>query len=281
MEYTLKQTTNKKSAKNKLFLVFLFIPLAFILFQYIYPKIFQENTESTEEQIDTSTEEIIPEPPKEEPIEVKEIFQDIDGQLSYIAIDTRYETKTNLPIVIYSHGSTYSVTSNPDNQLLKDLKLYGDAFVKKGYIFAASNQHGDNWGNSYAIEDTRKLIEYIQRNFTSSKEIYLVGFSMGGLPTLNFAAKYPQNIVKIALLAPTSYATSWNSERVSAIRNIPIKIWHGNKDVNVPYSMTTSLIARLKAYDKEVVLETIDGVGHWDVDTERIDDILTYFQTPR
>ncbi len=279
MEYTLKQTTNKKSAKNKLFLVFLFIPLAFILLQYIYPKIFQENTESTDERIDTSMEEIIPEPPKEEPIEVKEIFQDIDGQLSYIAIDTRYETKTNLPIVIYSHGSTYSVTSNPDNQLLKDLKLYGDAFVKKGYIFAASNQHGDNWGNSYAIEDTRKLIEYIQSNFTSSKEIYLVGFSMGGLPTLNFAAKYPQNIVKIALLAPTSYATSWNSERVNAIRNIPIKIWHGNKDVNVPYSMTTSLIARLKAYDKEVVLETIDGVGHWDVDTERIDDVLTYFQT--
>ena len=104
---------------------------------------------------------------------------------------------------------------------------------------------------------------------------------MGGLPTLNFAAKYPQNIVKIALLAPTSYATSWNSERVSAIKNIPIKIWHGNKDVNVPYSMTTSLIARLKAYDKEVVLETIDGVGHWDVDTERIDDNQTYFQTPR
>lgn len=279
MEYTLRQTTNRKSHKSKLFLAFVFIAVAFILLQYLYPKIFQKNTESTDEQIDTSTEEIIPEPPKEEPIEVKEIFQDIDGQLSYIAIDTRYETKTNLPIVIYSHGSTYSVTSNPDNQLLKDLKLYGDAFVKKGYIFAASNQHGDNWGNSYAIEDTRKLIEYIQSNFTSSKEIYLVGFSMGGLPTLNFAAKYPQNIVKIALLAPTSYATSWNSERVSAIRNIPIKIWHGNKDVNVPYSMTTSLIARLKAYDKEVVLETIDGVGHWDVDTERIDDILTYFQT--
>jgi predicted esterase len=276
MEYTVKQTINKKSSKSTIFFVLLFLLLIFFFIQYIYPKIFRKETEpKNETNIEETTAEVL----EEEPIEVKELFQDIDGQLSYIAIDTEYGTKTDLPIVIYSHGSTYSVTSNPDNQLLKDLKLYGDAFVKKGYIFAASNQHGDNWGNNLAIEDTRKLIEYLQSNFTSSKNIFLIGFSMGGLPTLNFAAKYPENIVKIALLAPTSYATSWNMERVDAIRNIPIKIWHGNKDVNVPYSMTTSLIARLKAYDKEVVLETIDGAGHWDVDTERIEDILTYFQT--
>ena len=276
MEYTVKQTTNKKSSKSTIFFVLLFLLLIFFFIQYIYPKIFRKETEpKNETNIEETTAEVL----EEEPIEVKELFQDIDGQLSYIAIDTEYGTKTDLPIAIYSHGSTYSVTSNPDNQLLKDLKLYGDAFVKKGYIFAASNQHGNNWGNNFAIEDTRKLIEYLQSNFTSSKNIFLIGFSMGGLPTLNFAAKYPENIVKIALLAPTSYATSWNMERVDAIRDIPIKIWHGNKDVNVPYSMTTSLIARLKAYNKEVELETIDGAGHWDVDTERIEDILTYFQT--
>jgi len=180
MEYTVKQTTNKKSSKSTIFFVLLFLLLIFFFIQYIYPKIFRKETEPKNE---TNIEETTPEVLEEKPIEVKELFQDIDGQLSYIAIDTEYDTKTDLPIVIYSHGSTYSVTSNPDNQLLKDLKLYGDAFVKKGYIFAASNQHGDNWGNNLAIEDTRKLIEYLQSNFTSSKNIFLIGFSMGGLPT--------------------------------------------------------------------------------------------------
>jgi dipeptidyl aminopeptidase/acylaminoacyl peptidase len=228
------------------------------------------------EQKEEVKEEVVVEP--EESIEVHEIFETIDGQLAYIAVDSKFEKKKDFPIVIYSHGSTYSVTQDPNNQLLKDLRVYADTFVKEGYIFAASNQHGDNWGNAAAIKDTRKLVEYIKSNFATSDEIYLIGFSMGGLPTMNFAEKYPQGIVKIALLAPTTYATTWNSTRVENIRNIPIHIWHGNKDVNVPYSLTTSFIARLKAHGKEVTLVTIDGKGHWDVDTELIPEILEYFK---
>lgn len=246
---------------------------------FIYPKISEKKTVETTPQQNTPKENEIANPPKEDPIEVKEVFETIGGQLAFIAIDTKYQEKKNIPIVIYSHGSTYSVTSNPDNQLLKDLRLYADSFVKKGYIFAASNQHGDNWGNDLAIEDTRKLVEYIQTNFTSSKDIFLIGFSMGGLPTLNFAQKYPEGIVKIALLAPTSYATNWSSQKVKSIREIPVKIWHGDMDVNVPYSMTTALIARFKAHEKEVILETVSGMGHWDVDTEKIEDVLVFFNS--
>lgn len=279
MEYTLNEKFEGKALNKRVLLIILLVTLIGILSFFIYPKISEKNTVEPIPEQNTPQKNEIAIPPKEDPIEIEEIFETIGGQLAFIAIDTKYEEKNNLPIVIYSHGSTYSVTSNPDNQLLKDLRLYADAFVKKGYIFAASNQHGDNWGNDLAVEDTRKLIEYIQTNFTSSKEIYLIGFSMGGLPTMNFAEKYPENIVKIALLAPTSYATRWSSQRVENIKEIPIMIWHGDMDVNVPYSMTTALIARLKAYDKEVILETVDGMGHWDVDTEKIEDVLVFFNS--
>jgi len=278
MKYTLKQQEMKKQQSKRLFLIPVFIILLVLLGIFLYKKSIQkeevvevDNEEKIEEQ-----QEIIEEP--EEPIEVHEIFETIDGQLAYIAVDSKFEKKKDFPIVIYSHGSTYSVTQNPDNQLLKDLRIYADTFIKEGYIFAASNQHGDNWGNAAAIEDTRKLVEYIKTNFKTSDEIYLIGFSMGGLPTMNFAEKYPEGIVKIALLAPTTYATTWNSARVENVKSIPIKIWHGNQDVNVPYSLTTSFIARFKAHDKEVTLVTIEGKGHWDVDTELIPEILEYFK---
>lgn len=277
MEYTLNEKFEGKSLNKRVLLMILLVTLIGIFSFFIYPKISEKNTVEPIPEQNTPQKNEIAIPPKEDPIEIEEIFETIGGQLAFIAIDTKYPDKKNLPIVVYSHGSTYSVTSNPDNQLLKDLRLYADAFVKKGYIFAASNQHGDNWGNDLAVEDTRKLIEYIQTNFTSSKEIYLIGFSMGGLPTMNFAEKYPENIVKIALLAPTSYATRWSSQRVENIKEIPIMIWHGDMDVNVPYSMTTALIARLKAYDKEVILETVEGMGHWDVDTEKIGEVLEFF----
>jgi len=277
MKYTLNEKKEEKSLNKRVLLMILLVALIGIFSFFIYPKISEKKTVETTPQQNTPKENEIAIPPKEDPIEVKEIFETIGGQLAFIAIDTKYQEKKNLPIVIYSHGSTYSVTSNPDNQLLKDLRLYADAFVKKGYIFAASNQHGDNWGNDLAIEDTRKLIEYIQTNFTSSNDLFLIGFSMGGLPTLNFAQKYPENIVKIALLAPTSYATNWSSQKVKNVKEIPIKIWHGDMDVNVPYSMTTALIARFKAHEKEVILETVSGMGHWDVDTEKIGEVLEFF----
>lgn len=276
MKYIIKQKEEKNPFYKKILPTIVLLILLGISGYFLYQKFFHkeevpEITEQTEQEI------VVLKP--EEPIEIYEVFESIDGQLAYIAIDSKFSGKSDFPIVIYSHGSTYSVTNNPDNQLLKDLRVYADTFVKNGYIFAASNQHGDNWGNSAAIEDTRKLIEYIKLNFPASDKVYLIGFSMGGLPTMNFAAKYPEGIEKIALLAPTSYATTWNSARVESIKDIPIQIWHGNKDVNVPYSLTTSFIARLKAHDKEVNLITIDGKGHWDVDTELIPDILEYFKT--
>ncbi len=279
MKYTLKQQEMKKQQSKRLFLIPVFILLLVLGGILLYKKSIQK--EDTLETIHNENEaeekeKIVEEP--EEPIEVHEIFETIDGQLAYIAVDSKFEEKKDFPIVIYSHGSTYSVTQNPDNQLLKDLRVYADTFIKEGYIFAASNQHGDNWGNAAAIEDTRKLVEYIKTNFKTSEKVYLIGFSMGGLPTMNFAEKYPEGIVKIALLAPTTYATTWNSARVENIQSIPIKIWHGDKDVNVPYSLTTSFIARLKAHDKEVTLVTIEGKGHWDVDTELIPEILEYFK---
>ena len=279
MEYSLKQKDVRKSSPKRLFLFPIFLILLILIGIFLYKKLTQkEEVVDTinNEQKEEVKEEVVVEP--EEPIEVHEIFETIDGQLAYIAVDSKFEKQKDFPIVIYSHGSTYSVTQDPNNQLLKDLRVYADTFVKEGYIFAASNQHGDNWGNAAAIKDTRKLVEYIKSNFATSDEIYLIGFSMGGLPTMNFAEKYPQGIVKIALLAPTTYATTWNSTRVENIRNIPIHIWHGNKDVNVPYSLTTSFIARLKAHGKEVTLVTIDGKGHWDIDTELIPEILEYFK---
>lgn len=246
-----------------------------ILFKKNEPK--ELSTEATQEVVSISEDEINID--SNDFKNMYQIFETIDGQTAYIAIKETFSGKDSLPIIIYSHGSTYTITEDKSNPLLKDLEMYAKEAVKNGYIFAASNQHGDNWGNNQSIEDTRKLIEYINYNFPSSGDIYLIGFSMGGLPTMNFAAKYPERIKKIALLAPTSYATAWNQARVDIITEIPIQIWHGNKDVNVPYSMSTSLIKRLSSYGKNVDLITVDGKGHFDIDTELITDIFDYFKT--
>lgn len=264
----------KEQKKKRIQESIILLVLLFISGYFIFSKIFIKNT-------DTPEEEKIEESVEEEKVEiaVKSEFKAIDGESAYIAFDENAKENSKFPMVIYSHGSTYTVSDSPSNPLTEDLDYYADMFVKSGYIFAASNQHGDNWGNATAIEDTKKLIDFINSDYKGNGDVYLLGFSMGGLVTMNYAEKYPENVKKIALLAPTSYANTWNSTRVENIKEIPIMIWHGNRDVNVPYSMTTSLIGKLKSFEKEVELITVDGVGHFDVDTEFTDAIVEFYKS--
>ena len=121
------------------------------------------------------------------------------------------------------------------------------------------------------------MVNWIKDNYDTSDEIYMVGFSMGGLPTLNFATTYPENISKIALLAPTTRSNEWNSERVEKIKDMEIQIWHGTADVNVPYSLSTTFVGKLKTLGRDIPLITLDGKTHWDLDTEYMEEVLNFF----
>lgn len=278
MEIFASNRNTKKRPINKGVFTLIILLLIFVVGYFLYENILakeelaDDNEYNSKNIVAEAEEEIVEIIPKSE-------FRVIDGESTYIAYDENAKEDTKFPVVIYSHGSTYTVSEDENNILTKDLDYYADLFVKNGYIFAASNQHGDNWGSNIAIEDTKKLVEFLNSNYNTNDEVYLLGFSMGGLVTMNYAEKYPENVKKIALLAPTSYANTWNSTRVGNIKEIPIKIWHGDRDVNVPYSMSISFINRLKSLGKEVELITVEGVGHFDVDTEFTDAIVEFYKS--
>jgi predicted esterase len=121
------------------------------------------------------------------------------------------------------------------------------------------------------------MIEWIKEGYDTKEKVNMLGFSMGGLPTMNFVSKYPQLINKVALLAPTTNSNEWNTQRVEKIKDIDIKIWHGTSDVNVGYSLSTTFVSKLASFDKDVILVTLDGKTHWDLDTQYMDEILEFF----
>lgn len=257
-----------------LFLILLSVPTYFA-YTILFPRVEIFDTETEEEEEEDQEEEIkvdVYDTPHYE-----EIYQDIQGQIAYIARPKKITEVTTPTIVVYSHGSNTEVTTDTEDAFMKDLQLYGEAFTKNNYIFAASNQHGANWGSSQAIQDTLNMIEYIKENYDTQEKIYMIGYSMGGLPTMNFATTYPEMVSKIALLAPTTYSAEWNTARVEKIADIDIQIWHGTADVNVPYSLSTTFVNRLSSLGREIPLVTVEGIGHWDLDTEYIDELILYF----
>lgn len=83
-------------------------------------------------------------------------------------------------LVIWSHHHSGSELISPANYSYP----YAHTSVNEGWIFAASNMHGDQWGNATAQTDLLNLYNYVNTRWPVSKVI-LMGSSMGGLATAN------------------------------------------------------------------------------------------------
>ncbi len=268
----------KKQNKNTFFLILIILTILTTIYIYNYynkPKPLEEVKEQKPQQEQPKTEE----KPIEEGPQYEEILTTIEGQQAYICVPTNIEENNPPTVIIYSHGSNTTITDNMNEQFMKDMQEYGILFASHNYIFSASNQHGVNWGNSASIQDMLNLKKWIEERYSIQPKINLIGFSMGGLPTLNFATKYPELIGKIALLAPSIKSAEWNNTRAQKLKNVEIKLWHGNKDVNVPYSSSVSFVKKLQGYGITIDFVTVEDKGHFDIDTEYMQDILEFFST--
>ncbi len=157
------------------------------------------------------------------------------------------------------------------------IREYGEFFASQGYLFAASNLHDDNWGLEESMNDIDLLIDWFENNeFHLKNEILLIGFSMGGRTAMHYAFREPSKISKIALLAPTQ-ASKLTQENVDSIKDIPVKIWHGTKDVNIPFYSSQKYSEDFQKYSKEITLVPIEGSTHYDIETTLMKEILEFF----
>jgi dipeptidyl aminopeptidase/acylaminoacyl peptidase len=237
-----------------------------------------DQPEETQQNLNEKTNERIDEEKK--PIEItgyEEELVEIEGQWAYIAVPKPIDPN-NLPtLVIYNHGSNTSVEKDFDPNFKNDLLEYVNTLVLNNYIFAVSNAHGVNQGSIESVKDNYNMYTYIKDRYGIKEKIYMIGFSMGGLPTMNFATEYPELVSKIALLAPTTRTSEWDEKRVSKLENMNIKIWHGTKDVNVGYIYTENFVNKIESLGKKIDFVTLENKTHWDVDTEYVEDILQFF----
>lgn len=282
----------ENSLKDVLINILLVIVLVLLLILpgYLCYKLFiatpaDSNTEPVVEKNDTEQTGVFPEEVQEEEStpalgeHFVEYFPIIQEQQAYVIAPKVVSDREYSILVVYSHGSNTTVSQDMSDPFMQDLKEYGYLFTQYNYIFAASNQHGVNWGNEASLRDTSNLIDWVSQNYNIHPQINMIGFSMGGLPTMNFVTQNSESISKVALLAPTVRASEWSQARADELRDVEVKIWHGTKDVNVPYTNSVGFINRLKAYGKDIELVSLEGKTHFDIDTEYMNDVLVFFES--
>jgi predicted esterase len=202
----------------------------------------------------------------------------IDNQPMYYAYPLEIDEKKPPKLIIYSHGQLQRIVDNSEDEHMLKMKEYGKFFASRDYVFSASNQHGDNWGQRESLDDIKKTIEWFENNdFPTAEKYHMIGFSMGGRTTINYALENSENIGRIALLAPTPKLQLTQND-VNILKPISIKIWHGTEDVNIPFSTSVQYAQSFENYGKEIDVVPIENAGHFDIETTLMHEILGFFE---
>jgi pimeloyl-ACP methyl ester carboxylesterase len=81
---------------------------------------------------------------------------------------------------MYCHG--YTISGNPpinwDDQFPRSFR---EAFLSRGFAFAASDYRAQGWAVKEAVEDTEALRGYFIKKHGPTRETYVVGHSMGAV----------------------------------------------------------------------------------------------------
>jgi len=114
-------------------------------------------------------------------------------------------------------------------------------------------------GCSWSKIDFDALLNEVSANYRLDKNrIYLTGYSMGGYGAWYALSTYPNWFA-----AAIPIAGGGKTETVCNAKNIPIKVFHGDKDDIIPYSESVNLVTALKKCNADVELVTINTKSHW------------------
>eukprot|EP01125_Pyxidicula_operculata_P006327 TRINITY_DN2199_c0_g1_i2.p2 TRINITY_DN2199_c0_g1~~TRINITY_DN2199_c0_g1_i2.p2 ORF type:complete len:136 (+),score=31.48 TRINITY_DN2199_c0_g1_i2:740-1147(+) len=106
--------------------------------------------------------------------------------------------------------------------------------------------------------DVIKLLDkIIQECNIDEDRIYVTGLSMGGYGTWSIAMEYPDKFAAIAPVCGGGDAT-----QVEKIKNVPVWIWHGDKDWIVTVKEAEDMKHALEACGGSVKYSLVSGADH-------------------
>lgn len=166
-----------------------------------------------------------------------------------------YYTYENTPIIIFLHGQ--SLCGRDINRV----RRYGplDAIVRGREIPAlviVPQNPGGAW-NPAKIND---VLEWTKHNYPcDSTRVYVMGMSLGGYGTMDFAGTYPDKVAAAMALCGGS-----TLKDKSGLGRLPFWIIHGTADRAVPVKHSQSVVKELKdsGNDTRLRYDWLAGASH-------------------
>lgn len=163
--------------------------------------------------------------------------------------------KAKTPVLIFLHGSSLC------GKNLDRVRRYGclDA-VEKGMSINSIILAPQNPGGAWKPERIKNLLDWVNQNYeTDTTKVYVVGMSLGGYGTMDFAGTYPEKTTAaVAMCGGTTL------KDVSGLGQIPLWILHGTADRAVSIRESEKVVNALTQLGTTDLLkfERIKGKGH-------------------
>ncbi len=192
----------------------------------------------------------------------------IDGTLQpysvYVPAD--YDPTKRHPLLVMLHGSGMT-----EQGTLESIQ----AMVPQGWLAIAP--YGRGMSHYYcppeAQQDIQEALADAARSYAIDlSRVVLAGFSMGGYGAYRTYYETPDRYRALAVFAgPVRLNPDWGvtsapdfgqDEVVQTLTTVPLFIWHGRQDHNVPIDGTLALVEKLQALGAPVELYVEENVGH-------------------
>ncbi|MEM3712203.1 MAG: prolyl oligopeptidase family serine peptidase [Thermoproteota archaeon] len=192
----------------------------------------------------------------------KEVVKKISIKyLLYLPEDYAKKPKVKWPTILFLHG----IGERGDNlELVKKLGIPKILEEKPNFPFIViSPQCPSNSMWPMMVEELRYLLlDALKRYRIDEMRVYLTGLSMGGFGTWHLASTYPDLFAAIVPICGGMFPDEKFQERIRALKNIPIWIFHGAKDEIVPVENSKRLYDAIKKIGGKVRLTIYPDLGH-------------------
>ena len=166
-----------------------------------------------------------------------------------------YYSLESTPVIIFLHGRSLC------GRNLDRVKRYGplDAIVK-GREIEALVIVPQNPGGAWDPDKINDVLEWTKKHYAmDSTRVYVMGMSLGGYGTLDFAGTYPDKVAAaIALCGGCSLKDA------NELGKLPLWIMHGTADRAVPIKNSKVVVEQLQqgGNDKRLRYDWLKGASH-------------------
>ena len=176
----------------------------------------------------------------------------------YLYFPNHYKKNNLFPLLLFLHGA------GERGQNLEKVKAHGipkridDGIDFPFIIVAPQCPDGVWWPHGKNVDTVLSLIKSLVNNFKiNPRQIYGTGLSMGGFGVLELASINPK---LFAAIIPICGGIIRN--KLSNLYNLPIWLFHGDKDEVVPVESSILIYKWLKKYNKNIRITIYENVTH-------------------